>query len=254
MSVSPFGRLHPVTWLLLQGAATVASILLAFLIDAWWDQRREVAEKNEMLEYVKTAMLSDAKEVTKECAFRRASLDNVRVLLTAVAAGSYADNMSLLSRLADLTWYSVPRFSTGPLASLLSTGRAAVIRNAELRAALADFPREVDQITEFGARDQATLLEDIAPFLGRNTDFLAINNESYRHGRPGDGLGSDPSLAIPAAEATSQRQLLGQPEFTLVLIEKMWVDVNMRDYLCGEMARHIDRNLELIDEEINEAS
>jgi len=32
----PFGRIGPVTWLVLQGVATVVSILLAFGIDAWW--------------------------------------------------------------------------------------------------------------------------------------------------------------------------------------------------------------------------
>jgi len=39
----------PVTWLLLQALSVVASILLAFAIDAWWDARTEGAEKNELL-------------------------------------------------------------------------------------------------------------------------------------------------------------------------------------------------------------
>jgi hypothetical protein len=67
MTKSPFARIGSVTWLVVQVVATVASIVLAFGIDAWWDQRRQVADKNVMLESVNAEMQSDLKWVEAEC-------------------------------------------------------------------------------------------------------------------------------------------------------------------------------------------
>jgi hypothetical protein len=52
-----FPRIGPFTWLVLQAASVVASILLAFAIDAWWAQRTQSAEKNVSLVAVKEDLL-----------------------------------------------------------------------------------------------------------------------------------------------------------------------------------------------------
>ena len=46
MTESPF-----IPWgrLVAEGAAIVISILLAFSIDAWWDNRKDIAEEREIL-------------------------------------------------------------------------------------------------------------------------------------------------------------------------------------------------------------
>jgi hypothetical protein len=61
----PFGRIGPLVWLVLQGAATVVSILLAFGIDAWWEQRNAATEKNVMLESVKAEMLQASSRIAR---------------------------------------------------------------------------------------------------------------------------------------------------------------------------------------------
>jgi hypothetical protein len=81
----------PFLWLALQGLATVASILLAFAIDAWWDQHKAAEEKTAMLESVKVEMLSDLEWVKPECRYRHAALANTKALLQAAAVGRYDD-------------------------------------------------------------------------------------------------------------------------------------------------------------------
>jgi UDP-N-acetylmuramyl pentapeptide phosphotransferase/UDP-N-acetylglucosamine-1-phosphate transferase len=39
-------------WIILQGIGIVASILLAFGIQAWWDERQELEEANKLLSSV----------------------------------------------------------------------------------------------------------------------------------------------------------------------------------------------------------
>ena len=70
----------------------------AFGIDAWWAQRNAAAEKNVMLESVKAEMLSDLTWVKSQCAYRKASLGSVEILLEAVAAGRYEDTERTLDR------------------------------------------------------------------------------------------------------------------------------------------------------------
>ena len=218
-----FGRIGPVTWLVLQAVATVASILLAFGIDAWWDQRNADAEKNVVLESVKAEMLSDLNWVKDECAYRKASIDSVEILLKAAAAGRYEDTERTLDRrLADMTWYN---------------GLAAVA-----------------WLSDLGRRDQKTMLEVLTPFLSRNANLLQISNESYRHGMPPDGLLAEPARVIPLSETSDHASLVNNREFAGVLLQKLWIDTDVQRSLCGGMDRAIDEIVRRIDQEIRTTS
>jgi len=95
-------RVGPVTWLLLQALSVVASILLAFAIDAWWDARTEGAEKNELLTAFRKELVQQREALKEELVYQRASRDNTKLLLAACAAGSYEDTDKKLDhRLAD---------------------------------------------------------------------------------------------------------------------------------------------------------
>jgi len=251
----PFGRIGPMTWLVLQGVATVVSILLAFGIDAWWDQRNAAAEKNLMLESVKDEMLSDLTWVKHECAYRKASVDSVEILLKAVAAGRYEDTERTLDRrLADMTWYSGLLFSTGAVDSLLSSGRAAAIEDTKLRAFLAGYPAAVAWLSDLGRRDKKTMLEVLTPFLSRNANLLQISNESYRHGMPPDGVLAEPARVIPLSETSDHTPLVKNPEFAGVLLQKLWIDVDVQSYLCGGLDKAFDEAVRRIDQETRNTS
>ena len=251
----PFGRIGPVTWLVLQGVATVVSILLAFGIDAWWEQRNAAVEKNVMLESVKAEMLSDRTWVKSQCAYRKASLDSVEILLKAVAAGRYEDTERTLDqRLADFLWYSDLGFSTGAVNSLLSSGQAAAIEDPKLRAFLAGYPAAVAWSSDLGRRDQKTMLEVVTPFLSRNTNLLQISNESYRLGMPPDGVSAEPARVIPLSETSDHTPLVSNREFAGVLLQKHWIDVDVQRDLCGGMNKAIDEIVRRIDQETRKTS
>ena len=75
------GRISPFAWLLLQAAAIVGSILLAFAIDAWWGERKEVLEKNALLETVRSEMRSNRKHLETDRVYRQGSMDSAKALL-----------------------------------------------------------------------------------------------------------------------------------------------------------------------------
>jgi hypothetical protein len=242
-------------WLVLQGLATVASILLAFAIDAWWEQHKAAEEKTAMLESVKVEMLSDLDWVKPECSYRHAALANTKSLLQAAAVGRYdGTERSLDHRLGDLMFYSPLRFSTGAVNSLLSSGRAAAIENTRLRALLAEFPRRVEEASMLGVRDQANMLDVVAPFFSRNANLLQISNEAYRNGMPPDGTFADPSRVIPVPIATDHTPLLSNQEFAGVVTRTMWVHDRVLFDLCDVMVGNVGEIIRLIDQELGGTS
>jgi len=72
------------TWLLLQAASVVASILLAFAIDAWWGNRLENDAKNTMLRAIREDMLDNQRWVKEERVYRAAARESNQALLRAM--------------------------------------------------------------------------------------------------------------------------------------------------------------------------
>jgi hypothetical protein len=204
-----------------------------------------------MLQSVKAEMLADLTWVKSQCAYRKASLDSVEVLLKAVAAGRYEDTERTLDqRLADLTWYNGLYFSTGAVNSLLSSGQAAAIEDPKLRALLAQYPAAVAWLSDLGRRDQKTMLEVVTPFLSRNANLLQISNEGYRLGMPPDGELAEPARVVPLPATSDNAPLLKNRELAGVLLHKQWVDVDVQNNLCGGMDKAIDEIVRRIDQEI----
>jgi hypothetical protein len=90
--------------------------------------------------------------------------------------------------------------------------------------------------------------------LNRHTSLLQLNNESFRFGRPGTGSGADPTQVVPVAELTDHTSLLGNREFQGVLVQKMWIDLDVESTLCTDVAREIDKAVRLIDRETANSS
>jgi len=245
-----FGRISPFVWLLLQAAAIVGSILLAFSIDAWWGERKEVIEKNALLESVRSEMQSNRKQLETDRVYRQGAMDSAKTLLAAIESGRYEDaTMTLDHRLADLTWFSNEAISTVAVDSLLDGGLIAAVDNERLRHYLVQWPHHVEALRTLQEQDYENLMDEVAPFLGRNASLLQISNEAYVHGRPGDNAGKGPQRVLPLSRVRDHSNLLRNLEFEGLLVRKMWNEgdalFNVDDYLRG-----MDDIVALIDQEL----
>ncbi len=144
-----------------ESTAIIASILIAFAIDAWWDGRRERAELRGLLEglhaeFVENRrLIAEAESSTAEMRewllhFHTSSPD---VAASIPAADTYQQVYLPLVRGWDVT------LSTGLLDASVSSGKLALIPSLQTRAALAAFAAAyedledfVRQLTELGAR------------------------------------------------------------------------------------------------------
>ena len=137
--------------LALESLVIVASILAAFALDTWWEGTKEREEEAQALQ----ALHGEFTQARESIEFYRSIQGRI---LQSVA--SVADSLNRALMRGDrtvvvpdtaLAWAYIPPTTTvslGTLESLASSGRLGIIRDQQLRAALASWGVELAELTE----------------------------------------------------------------------------------------------------------
>ena len=228
--------------ILAEGMAIVVSILLAFGIQAWWDDQQDRAEEQELL-----------------TALRQEFVENEASLATSVARIEGAqDNLRRLVAMSPSDWPTLPReqvgrvivtpvrrfftfeLTVGSLNSAVSSGKLALIRNAEIRAGLAQFQAHAGNAEELGSV-VAALGVEATRSLSRHPQFAAILLLDP------DEAGLDSGAA---ALSDSALMALGEdPEFRAVVASKAYYWDQYRATL-STLAASVHRLRELIEAQL----
>ena len=144
----------------LEGFAVLVAILLAFTIDAWWDLRSQQAEARAYIEAVRTELIANRETLIEELEILRGWMAESELYLNTVVA---PDASPSYDEVREMVWKTGPQRTT-PLAraafdDLVSSGGFQVIDSAELRRALADYARSLD--------DDAAEQEDVRDFFNQ---------------------------------------------------------------------------------------
>ena len=129
--------------------AIVASILLAFAIDAWWADREIDQWQSAQLRALREEFSTNLEGLGNVV---RTHDSNARSLESLIAQIQGSDDKTLVTVsdavLAPLVAWRTSDISTGTLDALLSSGRLADIDNSMIRRALATWPSEVGNAQE----------------------------------------------------------------------------------------------------------
>ena len=136
----------PWTRISVEAAAIVASILLAFSIDAWWDSVQNRAEEREILSLLRAEFEANQKILARTAGIHRLNLGAMQEIISASEKdipvhGEYLD--SLFLQAAGTPHYNP---ATGALAATISSGRIDLVRNIELRNRLAGWNAVVSDL------------------------------------------------------------------------------------------------------------
>ena len=71
-----------------EGIAIIVSILIAFAIDAWWDERKEEQEAHRALTAIKAELHENIELIDRELAYRNASNAYIQEILDASGGDS----------------------------------------------------------------------------------------------------------------------------------------------------------------------
>jgi hypothetical protein len=126
-------------FLVAEAVLIVASILLAFAIDAWWDGRQQDERRMELLQALHADLTATAADLDAAIARGDSVVNRTGSFLRAVRSGAElrADSLTFLFEgVGEVPFFepSLPGYRTA-----VSTGTIELVRSAELVAALTDF-------------------------------------------------------------------------------------------------------------------
>jgi hypothetical protein len=226
MSKAPWKRLS------LEAAAIVASILLAFWIDAGWDQREEAVREQIVLE----TLLADMQEFQSAREIREDYLDAIiesgRSLLD-IGKGLKPDatDREIDYLLNDTTYTSNVSSKGLPILELLFEGGDLVtIESDELRACLADFRFSLNVEMSYGRREVEFVDNVFYPFLDSNSSLAQIWGAD--DGQPGYASSTEFPLGRESIQHSeiSHRELLENRQFQNILIRRILYLTNVKGW------------------------
>ncbi|MDH3747718.1 MAG: hypothetical protein OER97_05885 [Gammaproteobacteria bacterium] len=135
--------------LLAEGILIVASILVAFAIDAWWEERQNRVEERRILESLRTEFQANVAYFPNFIEAHRRSVHYAKALNDAMKAAGPGGTFTFdTAQLAQVIQNRSTDPQTGALDAILQSGELRYISNSRIREALAHWPRLVVDATE----------------------------------------------------------------------------------------------------------
>ena len=186
-------RIIPWIRIAVEVAAIVASILLAFAIDAWWAERVDQSRSKDQLR----SLAIEFGEVELHLQHYEARLLKLRQavsdLLSHIGPETQVQTVDSLYALLDLTFRaSKMELPTASLQALLASGELSAVSDDKLNALLASWPAQVSNL-----RNQSGLLEEnreeIIRYLHDKVPTLSIAYKTNQMNHyPGSSFVGDP--------------------------------------------------------------
>lgn len=166
----------PLKRLVIESAAIVASILLAFAIDAWWDDRTNRADERIILQSLVDDLRIKQQLAERDRIRRQAVFDSAVTLLSlALEESSEIDERQVSRLLGDILWHDCPEcWISAPLNTVVSGSTAAKISSTSLIQALSDLHVFLARIQ--GERERAVKFhfDMLTPYLLQNADLAHL--------------------------------------------------------------------------------
>lgn len=203
-----------------EGVAIVASILLAFAIDAWWDDRQRDETEQVVLQTllddlrVKQVLLADMNE------FCEAIIGSAATLLRAASSTEQKLSEDSIDRLISDTWWvsNDALWDSAPLSQLVAGGNLSLISNAELVQELAALQVAIERL-KYHYRNDGQFHKDVmTPFMIANANMAQIT-VSMKH-RPGQPATMIKMRDLGSSKGYRHSELLSTIEFQNLLIAK----------------------------------
>ncbi len=167
---------NKIAWkrLSVEAAAIVGSILLAFAIDAWWEDRNDVELERRLLT-VLLAEFEQNRELLREARtqYEQSYMDALRILKYIREGAAGLDQAELEKSFRGLITGGTIHLESGAHDGLLGSGELSLIRDEKLRNRLAAWPSYVKEWSEEQEAVFSYVYTTLVPYL---SDSVRIQN------------------------------------------------------------------------------
>lgn len=233
-------RRIPWSRLAIEAVVIVASILLAFAIDAWWEGVKDRGAEAEILEGLELEFERNLANLERRGARNERFVDGLTSLLaldvdTSEWPGVVGLDSMLLAAIFTPTWDP----SGGVRDALEASGRLELIRNPDLRVRLAAWPAVVEDTREGEIQIRQLVHQSISPHLGSMGISLSRAFGTAMHWPPPIQTEAEAELAYRALASDAQLR-------ALLEVRLAWQIVTVGEYAAAK--REASEILELIRE------
>lgn len=169
MSNSPEkNKLNIRSWgfLLTEGVLIVVSILFAFALDSWWDERKDRNDEQAILHALHDEFTANREVVSR---YRQMNLDGIESLeafLLSFEGGRWdSDTRTPDEALAYLLLMPTPDVGAGVLNALISSGRIELLQSNKLRIRLANWKGVYDELLDDLLPSKGFAYDTVIPFV-----------------------------------------------------------------------------------------
>ena len=153
-----------------EGAAIVVSILLAFAIDAWWEDRALRIEEQQVLRGLREEFVLIRDVLSSHLSEHRQNLLSLEQFLAAGEGGAPDEAGAIVdAAMLELLSPMTSDIGSGTLRALLSSGRIEILSSTTLRAQLAAWDGVIGEVWDDQALNAKAVFEIQIPY------FLAAN-------------------------------------------------------------------------------
>ena len=232
-----------------EAAAIVASILLAFSIDAWWDKRQEREAVQDILMAVFEDFQSGKSFVDYYSKMSIARQDSIDKLLKASKGGASNIIDEEIDRLlADLMFFSEPHvMSEGSIDALLSAGNLGVIESKRLRRLISGWPAFLELARYNLNLDGEFVTETWIPYLMSHGNISqVVRGLTHLPGHPED----DWQQSVDSAgEPVSHSELLKDNQF-INTVSYYWLVQTNSQAVFDQLEERLEESIQLVEHEL----
>lgn len=247
-------RFQQVPWprIFAEGTAITVSILLAFAIQAWWEDRQQLADERIVLQALLDDLNEKKEELPKDRIYVQAIYDSATKLLQVGTNESLTLSENEIDvLLGNVFWYqSAAAWESAPMDSVIAGGDMAMIRNAQLLQKLGILRNSMAGLKNEYEADKRFHYNSLAPFLIDNANLPQIV-ASIKHapGRP-ESIYSFPELSI--SNRRDHTELISRQDFQGLLAIKMDLLMDIiRSFESQDLAEQLDEITATLTAELN---
>jgi hypothetical protein len=211
----------------IEAAAIVGSILLAFAIDARWDNHQDQEKEKEILEglLVEFQSFEDMLDWdrTYYSAIRASAL---RLVDIGMGVEENASDQEIDQLLEEVWWWSLPtRWSTAELNSVIASGNLALVSNAALRQDLGEWAITFEEVVYTISEEKEFYRARFMPYMSKHVSLqqlliVADGNPAFPSEDGDFGTAGQWGHPIKLAKKRAHREVLSQLEFQNLLVER----------------------------------
>ena len=245
------GRKTPWARISVEGLTIVASILLAFWIDAWWDESQRHDAEQAVLRTllddlrVKQALLSDMNQ------FNKAIVESAETLLRVASGIEQEPDKDTIDRFIGDTWWvsNEALWDSAPLNLVASGSGLSLVSNPRLVQELAALQVAIGRVRYHYRNDGEFHNNVVTPFMIANANMAQISaNMQHRPGQP-EIATTFPDLGF--VNSYRHSDLLVNVEFQNLLVAKIERCTDILDVGHPGVEKHLTLVISMLQSELD---